>query len=138
MMVAYRAETALVRALAPGCARAEDEGRALIREMLLTEPHRLPRWNLEPLRLQYRHGFRRLQEAHERLCGIGMLGGCRNPGDERRDELQVRGQGPDQLAALHPGELRHLLDGQVDLSADEERGGQTTRRRELGPGLHLL
>jgi hypothetical protein len=33
-MVAYRAETALVRCLAPHYARNEDEGRALIREML--------------------------------------------------------------------------------------------------------
>jgi hypothetical protein len=33
-MVAYRAETALVQCLAPHYARSEDEGRALIREML--------------------------------------------------------------------------------------------------------
>lgn len=41
-MVAYRAETALVRALAPGYARTEDEGRALTREMLLTSADILP------------------------------------------------------------------------------------------------
>ena len=33
-MVAYRAETALVQCLAPHYARSEDEGRALVREML--------------------------------------------------------------------------------------------------------
>jgi hypothetical protein len=41
-MVAFRAETALVRALAPHYARAEDDGRALIREMLLTSADILP------------------------------------------------------------------------------------------------
>jgi hypothetical protein len=41
-MVAYRAETALARALAPGYARTEDEGRALIREMLLTSADIVP------------------------------------------------------------------------------------------------
>ena len=35
-MVAYRADTALVRCLTPHYARTEEEGRALIREMLLT------------------------------------------------------------------------------------------------------
>ncbi len=35
-MVAYRAETALVRCLAPHYAKTEDEGRALVREMLLS------------------------------------------------------------------------------------------------------
>ncbi len=41
-MVAFRAETALVRALRPGYARTEDEGRALIREMLLTSADIVP------------------------------------------------------------------------------------------------
>ena len=41
-MLAYRAETALVRALTPHYARTEDEGRALIREMLLTSADILP------------------------------------------------------------------------------------------------
>jgi transposase-like protein len=41
-MVAYRAETALVHALAANYARTEDEGRALIREMLLTSADILP------------------------------------------------------------------------------------------------
>jgi transposase-like protein len=41
-MLAYRAETALVRALTPHYARTEDEGRTLIREMLLTSADILP------------------------------------------------------------------------------------------------
>ena len=41
-MVAYRAETALVRCLAPHYARTEDDGRALIREMLLTSADIVP------------------------------------------------------------------------------------------------
>ncbi len=41
-MLAYRAETALVRALTPHYARTEDEGRALIREMLLASADILP------------------------------------------------------------------------------------------------
>ena len=41
-MVAYRAETALVRVLAPHYARTEDEGRALIREVLLSAADLLP------------------------------------------------------------------------------------------------
>lgn len=41
-MVAYRAETALVRCLTPHYARTEDDGRALIREMLLTSADILP------------------------------------------------------------------------------------------------
>jgi hypothetical protein len=41
-MVAYRAETALARALAPHYARSEDEGRTFIREMLLTSADIIP------------------------------------------------------------------------------------------------
>lgn len=41
-MVAYRAETALVRQLAPHYAKTEDDGRALIREMLLTSADIVP------------------------------------------------------------------------------------------------
>jgi len=41
-MVAYRAETALVRCLTPHYVRTEDDGRALIREMLLTSADILP------------------------------------------------------------------------------------------------
>ena len=41
-MVAYRAETALVRQLTPHYAKTEDDGRALIREMLLTSADIVP------------------------------------------------------------------------------------------------
>src|SRR3989442_1017753 len=41
-MVAYRAETALVRCLAPHYAKTEDEGRALIREMLSSSADFIP------------------------------------------------------------------------------------------------
>jgi transposase len=41
-MVAYRAETALVRCLAPHYARTEDEGRALIREILASSVDVMP------------------------------------------------------------------------------------------------
>jgi len=41
-MLAYRAETALARALGAHYARTEDEGRALIREMLLSDADVLP------------------------------------------------------------------------------------------------
>jgi hypothetical protein len=41
-MVAYRAETALVQCLRPHYARTEDDGRALIREMLLTSADIVP------------------------------------------------------------------------------------------------
>jgi transposase-like protein len=68
-MVAYRAETVLVRWLAPRYARTEDEGRALVREMLLasadilTEAHRL-RVRLHSL------ANRRSNEALAKLCEI--------------------------------------------------------------------
>ena len=42
-MVAYRAETALARCLPRHYARTEDDGRALVREMLLTSADILPR-----------------------------------------------------------------------------------------------
>jgi hypothetical protein len=41
-MLAYRAETALVHALAPHYAKTEDEGRALVRELLLSSADLIP------------------------------------------------------------------------------------------------
>jgi hypothetical protein len=41
-MIAFRAETALVQALTPHYPRTEDEGRALVREMLLTSADIVP------------------------------------------------------------------------------------------------
>ena len=51
-MVAYRAETALVRCLAPHYARTEDEGRALIREMLAASADLVPELNAQRLRIR--------------------------------------------------------------------------------------
>lgn len=68
-MVAYRAETVLVRWLAPRYARTEDEGRALVREMLLASADILP----EDHRLRVRlHSLanRRSNEALAKLCEI--------------------------------------------------------------------
>ena len=41
-LIAYRAETALVRCLAPHYAKTEDEGRALVRELLLSSADIVP------------------------------------------------------------------------------------------------
>lgn len=41
-MIAYRAETALVRCLAPHYAKTEDDGRALVRELLLSSADIIP------------------------------------------------------------------------------------------------
>jgi transposase len=50
-MVAYRAETALVRCLAPHYAKTEDEGRALIREMLSSSVDIIP--DAQRLRIRF-------------------------------------------------------------------------------------
>lgn len=68
-MVAFRAETALVRALIPHYRRTEEEGHALIREMLLTSADILP--DLPDRRLVVRvHGLAnpRSNEALAKLC----------------------------------------------------------------------
>jgi transposase-like protein len=68
-MVAYRAETALVRCLAPHYAKTEDEGRALVREMLLSSADIVP--NPEEHRLLVRlHSLAnpRSNEALAKLC----------------------------------------------------------------------
>lgn len=68
-MVAYRAETALVRCLAPHYAKTEDEGRALVREMLLSSADIVP--NPEEHRLLVRlHSLAnpRSNEALANLC----------------------------------------------------------------------
>jgi transposase-like protein len=51
-MVAYRAETALVRCLAPHYAKTEDEGRALIREMLSSNADIVPDLDAQRLRIR--------------------------------------------------------------------------------------
>lgn len=68
-MVAYRAETALVRCLAPHYAKTEDEGRALVREMLLSSADIVP--NPEEHHLLVRlHSLAspRSNEAPAKLC----------------------------------------------------------------------
>ena len=68
-MVAYWAETALVRCLTPHYARTEDEGRALIREMLLTSADILPEADDHRLRVRL-HSLAnpRSNEALAKLC----------------------------------------------------------------------
>jgi len=68
-MVAYRAETALVRCLTPHYARTEEEGRALIREMLLTSADLLPEADHYRLRVRL-HSLAnpRSNEALAKLC----------------------------------------------------------------------
>jgi transposase len=51
-MVAYRAETALVRCLAPHYAKTEDEGHALIREMLSSSADIVPELEAQCLRIR--------------------------------------------------------------------------------------
>ena len=67
--LAYRAETALVRCLAPHYAKTADEGRALVREMLLSSADLLP--HPDTHRLQVRVHTRatpRSNEAVAKLC----------------------------------------------------------------------
>ncbi|MGH9485036.1 MAG: putative transposase [Terriglobales bacterium] len=68
-MVAYRAETALVRCLTPHYGRTEEEGRALIREMLLTSADILPEADNHRLRVRL-HSLAnpRSNEALAKLC----------------------------------------------------------------------
>jgi transposase-like protein len=82
-MVAYRAETALVRCLAPHYARTEDEGSALIREMLLTSADILPQ--PEDHRLLVRlHSLAnpRSNDALAKLCETLTALEVRYPGTE--------------------------------------------------------
>jgi hypothetical protein len=68
-MVAYRAETGLVRLLAPHYARTEDEGRALIREVLASSADIIPDLAAKRLRVRL-HALAnpRSNEALAKLC----------------------------------------------------------------------
>jgi hypothetical protein len=68
-MVAYRAETGVVRLLAPHYARTEDEGRALIREMLASSADIIPDLAAKRLRVRV-HALAnpRSNEALATLC----------------------------------------------------------------------
>jgi len=90
-MVAYRAETALVRCLTPHYARTEEEGRALIREMLLTSADLLPEADNHRLRVRL-HSLAnpRSNEALTKLCETLNALEIRYPGTE----LKLVYQGP--------------------------------------------
>ena len=68
-MVAYRAETTLVHSLAPHDARTEDEGRALIRELLVSSADIIPDRDTKCLRVRV-HSLAnpRSNEALTTLC----------------------------------------------------------------------
>jgi len=90
-MVAYRAETALVRCLAHHYAKTEDDGRALIREMLLTSADILPQ--PEEHRLLVRvHSLAnpRSNQALAKLCEVLNASEIRYPGTD----LQLVYQAP--------------------------------------------
>jgi transposase/plasmid stability protein len=78
-MVAYRAETALVRSLAPHYARTEDEGRALLREMLSSTADIVP--DAERLRIRL-HSLAnpRSNQALAHLCTTLNALGLQYPG----------------------------------------------------------
>ncbi len=91
-MVAYRAETALVRSLTPHYARTEDEGRALLREMLLTSADILP--HPEDHRLLVRlHSLAnpRSNEALAKLCETLNALEVHYPGTDLRLVYQAPG-----------------------------------------------
>jgi hypothetical protein len=68
-MVAYRAETALVQCLAPHYARTEDEGRALLREILTSSADIIPDLEAKCLRVRV-HALAnpRSNDALAKLC----------------------------------------------------------------------
>jgi Transposase protein len=78
-MVAYRAETALVRCLAPHYAKTEDEGRALIREMLASSADIVPEADRLRIRL---HSLAnpRSNQALAHLCATLNALGLQYPG----------------------------------------------------------
>jgi len=80
-MVAYRAETALVQLLEPGYARTEEEGRALIREILRTPADVLPDAKAGVLRVRL-HGMPngRSNAAVSHLCEQLNAANTRYPG----------------------------------------------------------
>jgi hypothetical protein len=88
-MVAYRAETALVRALGPHYARTEDEGHALIREILLASADILPETTCLRVRI---HSLAnpRSNAALARLCETLNALDLQYPGTE----LKLRYEAP--------------------------------------------
>jgi len=82
-MVAYRAETGLLRCLTPHYAHTEEEGRALIREMLLTSADLLPEADHHRLRVRL-HSLAnpRSNEALAKLCAALNALQIRYPGTD--------------------------------------------------------
>jgi transposase len=80
-MLAYRAETALVRSLAPHYAKTEDDGRALIRQILLSSADILPQPETGQLRLRL-HSLAnpRSNQAVAHLCQTLNALALRYPG----------------------------------------------------------
>ena len=84
-MLAYRAETALVRCLSSHYARTEDDGRALVREMLLTSADILPQPEAHRLLVRL-HSLAnpRSNEALAKLCNTLNDLEVRYPGTDLR------------------------------------------------------
>jgi transposase-like protein len=91
-MLAYRAETALARALTPHYARTEDEGRALLREMLLASADILPQPDDHRLLVRL-HSLAnpRSNEALARLCETLNALEARYPGTDLQLVYQAPG-----------------------------------------------
>ena len=91
-LVAYRAETALVRCLTPHYVRTEEEGRALIREMLLSSADLLPEADNHRLRVRL-HSLAnpRSNEALAKLCQTLNALEIRYPGTELKLVYQAPG-----------------------------------------------
>jgi transposase len=91
-MVAYRAETALVRCLTPYYARTEEEGRALLREMLLTSADILPEADNHRLGVRL-HSLAnpRSNEALAKLCETLNALEIRYPGTDLKLVYQAPG-----------------------------------------------
>lgn len=80
-MLAYRAETALVHALAPHYAKTEDDGRALVREILLSSADIIPEPDAQRLRVRL-HSLAnpRSNQAVAHLCETLNALGIHYPG----------------------------------------------------------
>lgn len=91
-LVAYRAETALLRCLTPHYVRTEEEGRALIREMLLTSADLVPEADDHRLRVRL-HSLANLRsnEALAKLCEMLNALELRYPGTDLKLVYQAPG-----------------------------------------------
>jgi transposase len=91
-MVAFRAETALVRGLTPHYVRTEDDGRALIREMLLTSADILPQPDEQRLVVRL-HSLAnpRSNDALAELCEMLTALEVRYPGTDLKLVYQAPG-----------------------------------------------